>query len=131
MELISSIKLLFFTFKSFKSYFRLEVFCEGMFLARECFLRGNVSCEEMFLANVQSRKKFRWLLVIIVVVNFRKDCSTAKIFLSKFLGIFADIFQHKIIPVCSSLLTTKLTVCNLSANIYKSLKNVELILPLG
>ena len=38
----------------------------------------------------------------IAVKTLRKNFSIAKIFPSKFLGIFANIFQRKIIPVYSS-----------------------------
>ena len=38
-------------------------------------------------------------IVFIVVMNFHKNFSITKIFPSRFPGIFANIFKHKIIPV--------------------------------
>ena len=46
-------------------------------------------------------KNFNGCTVSIVMINFRKNFSIAKNFLSRFPGIFANIFQHKIIPVYS------------------------------
>ena len=46
-------------------------------------------------------KKFNGYIVIIVVMNFHKNFSIANIFPSWFPGIFANIFQCKIIPVYS------------------------------
>ena len=46
-------------------------------------------------------KNFNGYIVFIVVMNFREHFSIAKIFPSRFPGIFANIFQHKIIPIYS------------------------------
>ena len=47
-------------------------------------------------------KNFNGYIVLIVVMNFRKNFSIAKIFPSRFPGIFANILKRKIIPVYSS-----------------------------
>ena len=47
-------------------------------------------------------KNFSGYMVIIVVMNFRRKISIAKIFPSKFPVICANIFQRKIIPVYSN-----------------------------
>ena len=46
-------------------------------------------------------KSFNGYVVIVVVTNFRKNFSIAKIFRSRFPGIFANIFKLKIIPAYS------------------------------
>ena len=45
---------------------------------------------------------FSGCMVIIVQMNFLKNFSIAKIFPSKFPGIFTNIFQRKIIPAYST-----------------------------
>ena len=47
------------------------------------------------------RKKFQWLYSDYSWDEFSQKISIAKIFPSKFPAIFANIFQHKIIPVYS------------------------------
>ena len=42
-------------------------------------------------------KNFNGYIIIIVVMNIDKDFSIAKFFSSRFRGIFANIFQCKII----------------------------------
>ena len=63
--------------------------------------------------NVRNRKKFQWLYMIIVVMNFRKNVSIAKVFPPSFPGIFANIFKCKIIPVyqCCHQWAGPLCVC--------------------
>ena len=63
-------------------------------------------------ANGQNRKNtiaknLNGYIVFIVVMDFRKNFSIAKIFPSKFPGIFANIFKRKIIPVYSILRYTR------------------------
>ena len=59
-------------------------------------------------------KNFNGYIVFIVGMNFRKHFSTAKIFPSRFPGIFANIFntfKHKIIPVYSNKRVRDLVTC--------------------
>ena len=49
-------------------------------------------------------KNFDGCIVIIVMMNFHKNFAIAKIFPSRFPGIFTNIFQCKIIPVYSKCL---------------------------
>ena len=64
-------------------------------------------CDRVFLqifeiAKKTYRKKFNGYIVFIVVINFCKNFSIAKIFPSRFPGIFTNTFQCKIIPVYSN-----------------------------
>ena len=79
------------------SYCRLEFICNKIFCE---YLR-------MFeIAKSTIAKNFNGYIVFIVVMNFRKNFSIAKIFSSRFLGIFANIFKCKIIPVYSNHTTS-------------------------
>ena len=63
---------------------------------RESFL-------QMFkIAKSTIAENFDRYIVVILIMNFHKKISTAKVFPSNFPGIFANIFQHKIIPVYST-----------------------------
>ena len=53
------------------------------------------------IAKNMNEKNFNRCIVIIVVMNFHKNFSITKIFPSRSPGIFANIFQCKIIPVYS------------------------------
>lgn len=52
----------------------------------------------------QSQKNFNGYMVLKAVVKFCKNVSIGNIFLAKFAGILANIFQHKEIQVYSSVL---------------------------
>ena len=50
---------------------------------------------------------FNVCIVFIAVMNFRKKFFNCKNFLSRFPGIFANIFKRKIIPVYSTFNQSK------------------------
>ena len=76
-------------------YCRLEFICDGIF------------CESSNMQKNTIANNFDSYIAFIVVVNFRKHFSITNIFPSRFPGIFANIFQHKIILIYSNCWLSK------------------------
>ena len=57
------------------------------------YCRLEFTCDGTFLRMFEIAKNFNDYTVIIVVMNFCKNVSSAKIFPSKFSAIFTSIFQ--------------------------------------
>lgn len=86
--------------------FRVVISCTIMIYCRLEFISDKIVLRMFKTAKNTIAKNFTGYIVIIIVMNFPKKFSIANIFPSRFSGVFANMFQHKIIRVYSIKIET-------------------------